>query len=265
MNSVWTRPWIVPILIVSLALPAVGRAQNTKPSAPPRAVKPSAASQKWIGVQTGPLLPGVRPHLKKQLAGLPDDAGLMVYQVTPESPAVVAGVERYDILLRADGQPLASAAQLQEILNRRNFGTSVRLDVIHEGQPKTIYALVLERPAGEASPAFGGNFATSSVTVIGADGKVTGASTVNPKVNQRLTYTDVNGQRHELTGDQIAEFHKRMREDESFRKSVKEQQMHMEVRVEGVPAGPAGAGATATTGSASGSVITIQTSTTPNP
>lgn len=263
MNPVRTFHWIVVLLVALLASPAASHAQNPKSSAPPRAVKTLPATQKWIGVQAGRLLPGVRPHLKKQFVGLPDDAGVMVYQVTPESPAVIAGLERYDILLRADGQPLTSVGKLQEVLNRRNFGTSVRLDILHEGQPKTVYALVLERPDGESSPALSGNLADGSIMVLGGDGKGSGGSAGNARINQRLTYTDVNGQRHELTGDQIAEFHKRMRDDESFRKSVKEQQMQMEVRVENVSSEAAGAGGT--TRSSGASVITIQTSTPPNP
>jgi len=263
MNAVWTRLCAALFLIVLPGLPAVSHAQNPKSSAPPRAAQAPATPQKWIGVQTGPLLPGMRSHLKKQLTSLPDDAGMMVYQVMPESPATVAGLEKYDIVLRADGQPLTSAGKLQEVLNRRNFGTSVRLDVLHEGQPKTVYTLVLERPEGESSPALGGSFASGSVMVLSSDGKGAGVSAGNAKVNQRLIYTDVNGQRHELTGDQIAEFHKRMREDENFRKTVKEQQTRMEVRVEGVSSGTAGAGTV--TGSSGASVITIQTSTPPNP
>ena len=35
------------------------------------------------------------------------------------------------------------------MLDKRNFGTSIRLDLIHEGVPKTVFALVLERPEGE--------------------------------------------------------------------------------------------------------------------
>jgi hypothetical protein len=180
--------------------------------------------------------------------------------VMPESPAVVAGLEQYDVLLRADGQPLASADKLREILNQRNFGTSVRLDIIHEGQPKTIHALVLERPAGEPALGSVGGFGGGpvSIMVLSSDGR--GNVSGNTTVKQKLTYTDANGARHELTGDQVAEFHKRMREDEDFRKSVKDQRI--EIQSESVQVGT-GAAAEAT-GSA-GASITIQTTTQTNP
>jgi hypothetical protein len=239
-------------------------AEGAKAPAKSAATAQSKAPQKpekWIGVKTGPLMPGVRSHLKKHLAGVPGDAGLMIYNVAPESPAVVAGLEKFDVLLRADGQPLVNAQKLQEILSQRNFGTSVRLDIIHEGQPKTVYALVLEKPESEPSQSVHGLAGNPvSIMVVGGDGK----GSITPsgaKVSQRLVYTDVNGQRHELTGDQIAEFHKRMREDEAFRKSVKQQEIQMEMRVETSTGGsPGAAGSTV---SASGTSISIQTTTSP--
>jgi hypothetical protein len=238
-------------LVASLV---TGRAQSSKPSAPPRAIKTPAASQKWIGVQTGPLLPGVRSHLKKLLAGLPDNTGVMVYHIMPESPAVLAGLERYDVLLRADGQPVTNTEKLEEVLSRRNFGTSVRLDVIHEGQPRIVHVLVLERPASERPVAVPGGFSSGpvSVMVLSSDGR--GNISSNTTVKQKLTYTDASGARHELTGDQIAEFHKRMREDEEFRKTVKDQRI--EIQSESIHIG---SGAAAGAAGSPGATITIQT------
>jgi hypothetical protein len=227
-----------------------------KPPSPASPKKP----EKWIGVNVGPTLPGVRPHLKKHLAGLPDNAGLTVFHVMPESPAVIAGLEQYDVLLRADGEPLTGVEKLKEVLSRRNFGTSVRLDIIHEGQPKTVHVLVLERPAGEPALATAGNLGGGpvNVMVLSSDGR--GNVSGNAKVKQKLTYTDATGARHELTGDQIAEFHKRMREDEEFRKSVKDQRI--EVQSESIHIGTGAAGGAA--GSA-GATITIQTTTQTDP
>jgi hypothetical protein len=166
--------------------------------------------------------------LKKLLAGLPDNTGVMVYHIMPESPAVLAGLERYDVLLRADGQPVTNTEKLEEVLSRRNFGTSVRLDVIHEGQPRIVHVLVLERPASERPVAVPGGFSSGpvSVMVLSSDGR--GNISSNTTVKQKLTYTDASGARHELTGDQIAEFHKRMREDEEFRKTVKDQRIEIQ-------------------------------------
>jgi hypothetical protein len=236
---------LILALLPAASAPGAGGGQTASPPAPKK-------PEKWIGVNVGPILPGVRPHLKKQLAGLPDGAGLTVFHVMPESPAVVAGLQQYDVLLRADGQPLTGVEKLKEALNQRNFGTSVRLDIIHEGQPKTVYALVWERPANDAAPALGlGGGGPVSIMILGGDSKGALAPGGATKVNQKLTYTDASGQQHVLTGDQVVEFHKRMREDEAFRKSVRNQTMQMEVQSEAVTSGPAG-----TTGA---SVITIQT------
>jgi len=248
---------IVTALAASLQTPCLYGADAAGKSPPAASQK---KPEKWIGVNVGPILPGVRPHLKKHLAGLPDNAGLTVFQVMPESPAVVAGLEPYDVLLRADGEPLTGAEKLKAILSRRNFGTSVRLDIIHEGQPKTVHVLVLERPAGEPALATAGGFSSGPVNVVmlSTDGRHNLSG--NTTVKQKLTYTDARGARHELTGEQIAEFYKRMREDEEFRKSVKDQRI--EIQSEGVSVGGATTGAAA--GSAS-ATITIQTTTQTTP
>lgn len=252
------RPLILAGALMALLLPVSLVVGADVPKAPPT-IAPKKP-EKWIGVNVGPTLPGVRPHLKKHFVGLPEGAGLQVFHVMPESPAVVAGLEQYDVLLRADGQPLTSVEELKEILSQRNFGTSVRLDIIHEGQPKTVHVLVLERPAGEPAFATAGGFSGGpvSIMVLSSDGR--GNVGGNTTVKQKLTYTDATGARHELTGDQIAEFHKRMREDESFRKSVKDQRI--EIQSESVHVGTGGAAGAA--GNA-GATITIQTTTQTNP
>ncbi|MCX7827205.1 MAG: PDZ domain-containing protein [Verrucomicrobiae bacterium] len=202
-----------------------GKSAATKsaPSRPTAAVR-DQGPQKWIGVRVMPLMPTTRSHLKKYLNGMPEDAGLTVTDVSAEGPAVVAGIERYDILLRADGQVLTKAEQLQEILNKRNFGTSVRLDIIHEGQPKTVYALVLEKPEGEPGLAggfrgFGGRGGPGGPGGFGGGPGGPGRGPFG-NATSTLTYTDADGKRHSVTGDEMREFFRKMREDEKFREAV---------------------------------------------
>ena len=166
----------------------------------------SQPAEKWIGVFVGGLVPMVRAHIKSQLNGLPDDAGLMVMEITPESPAVVAGIERFDIVLRADGQPLTKPQTLQEMLNKRNFGTSVRLDLLHEGKAKTVYALVLERPEG-----------AQGLTGRGGPG---GRPDFFNKMNTSISFTDPDGNQQKLANEQLGDFMRRMREDEKYRDAV---------------------------------------------
>ncbi len=197
-------------------------------SQPTQTAAADKTPQKWIGVRVMPLMGTTRAHLKKYLQGLPEGAGLAVTDVSAEGPAAVAGVERYDILLRADGQPLKKVETLQELLNKRNFATTVRLDVIHEGMPKTVYSLVLEKPEGE--PALSGGFRGGRGRGFFGGGTST------------LTYTDADGKEQKATGDQVGDFFRKMREDEKFREAVTKQGFTINVKP-GPPPAPPGADA----------------------
>jgi hypothetical protein len=206
---------IAGIAAASLIAAVAAYAQNAEaPAKPDKPAKP----EKWIGVRVGGLMPMIRPHLKKQLAGMPEDVGLMVWDVTPNSPAVVAGIERFDILLRADGVPVTKPETLQEILNRRNFATSVRLDLIHEGQAKTVHALVLEKPEGEAGLAGRGGGPGGGGP--GGGGPGGGRSSFFSQMQSTVSFTDPDGNQQRMSGEQMMDFWRKMREDEKFRETV---------------------------------------------
>ncbi len=186
--------------IIALLIAAVGlnpaRAQSEPPAAP-------KTPEKWIGVTAGGIPDMTRAHLPK----LPENEGLMVFSVAKESPALVAGIERFDIILRADGQPLSKPQDLAEMLNRRNFGTQMRLELIHKGAPKQVYAIVLEKPAGEATPGMG-------------RGGIFGSAARPENLAIQFTYTDADGRRQSLSAKSMAEFGQRAQSDEQFRNKV---------------------------------------------
>ncbi len=212
------------VVLAAFTAGIIATASAQEPATTPAKPAPPAAGakkpEKWIGLRCGPMMPMIRPHLKRQLTGMPDDAGLMVYNVSPESPAVVAGVEQFDVLLRADGQPLSKPEQLQEMLSKRNFGTSIRLDIIHEGLPKTVFALVLERPEGEAGGGgFGGGFGRGP----GGRGPGGPGGPGGMFSNSALSYTGPDGKQQKVSGEQMMDFWRKMREDENFRTAVSKQ------------------------------------------
>ena len=233
----WTLFWVglVALFLAVATMVARGQAPDNAPAATNKpSAKPTPAGkkpEKWIGVRVMPLMPTTRSHLKKYLQGMPDDAGLTVTEVVPESPAVVAGIEQYDILLRGDGQPLLKLETLQDILTKRNFGTSVRIDLVHEGQPKTVYALVLERPEGE--PGLQGGFRGR-----GGPGGPGGSGRGGPggrpsffgNTTSTLTYTDAEGKEQKVSGEQVGDFFRKMREDENFRNAVAKQGFNIRVK-----------------------------------
>ena len=249
---VWTTFWagFAATLLVSGTMVARGQEQPAAPTPPPAQDQPKAADpnkkpDKWIGVRVNPLMPTTRSHLKQYLTGMPEDAGLAVSDVTEESPAVVAGIEKYDILLRADGQPLTKAATLQEMLTKRNFGTSIRIDLIHEGKPKTVFALVLERPDGAAGldsgSRFGGRGGPGGRSGPGGPGGPSGRDRSRGPFgsgNSAVSYTDADGKQQKISGEQMGDFWRKMREDEKFRQTIREKGFSIQIAPE--PAQPAG-------------------------
>ncbi|MBI5394839.1 MAG: PDZ domain-containing protein [Verrucomicrobia bacterium] len=156
-----------------------------------------------MGIAAGPIPQMARAHLPN----VPENQGLMVFNVLKESPAVVAGLERYDIILRADGQPVSNSQELQQAVNRRNFGTQLRLDLIHKGQPKTAYCIVLEKPEGEPEPAAHRN-------PFGA---------LKPEnVSIQFSFTDGEGKRQSLSARTLAEFGQKTQQDEEFRNRMQQ-------------------------------------------
>ncbi len=82
----------------------------------------------------------VRPVLEEQSglgsAGWQEEGEVQVAGVSPGMPAAQAGLEKGDILLRANGQPLRSRSRLQEII-QAGQGRAVTLKYLRDGQDHT--------------------------------------------------------------------------------------------------------------------------------
>lgn len=205
-------------LIVALAWSLHAADESAKPPKPaaPKSAVPSkirAASpkqsgpEKWIGVVAMP----VPEMVRAQLPNLPEGQGAAVVAIAKESPAQVAGLERFDVIVRADGQPVSSPQDLQQIINRRNFGTQARLDLIRKGASKQIYVIVLERPEGE--PAGGGG---------PGRGGIFGSSMRPENVSIQFTFTDASGKQQTVGAPTLSAFGQRARDDESFRNQMQQ-------------------------------------------
>lgn len=77
------------------------------------------------------------PALAKAF-GLPDTRGAVVTQVQAESPADRAGLKSEDVILKVNGSPISSYAQLRNRLALIRVGEKVQLDILRSGKPKTL-------------------------------------------------------------------------------------------------------------------------------
>lgn len=101
---------------------------------------PVEPSDYWLGIACSPVPPSLRTQLD-----LPEEQGLLVQAVVPDSPAANAGIEQYDFLLRADDKPLAEPSDLVAVIETVKDGT-LRIDLIRDGQAKTVEATPSKRP-----------------------------------------------------------------------------------------------------------------------
>ena len=65
---------------------------------------------------------------------LDEAKGALVSSVTPESPAEEAGIEAEDVILAADGRPIADNSDLSRYISSKAPGTEVELEVLRSGR-----------------------------------------------------------------------------------------------------------------------------------
>lgn len=129
-----------------------------RPGGGPRAfirALPSAAQvaevplgKAWLGVQLCPVPAALVEHLRLE------DRGVMVCNVFVDSPAEKAGLERYDIIVRTDGEPTPggheSVAKFAERVRDKNPGERIELIIVHRGQEKSIAVGLVKPPKDPA-------------------------------------------------------------------------------------------------------------------
>jgi serine protease Do len=87
----------------------------------------------WIGVQIQPVTPDIADGL-----GLKKAAGALVSEPQPNSPAAKAGIESGDVITAVDGNSVADARELARRIGTMAPGTSVKVNIVRQGQEKTL-------------------------------------------------------------------------------------------------------------------------------
>jgi hypothetical protein len=102
----------------------------------------------WLGIQCFPVPSGLREKLK-----LPDNQGLLVAGVVPDSPAGKAGIVRQDVLLRAADKPLTAPSDLVQTIEAVKDG-KLNIELLRDGQPKTVEVTPAKRPENARQQGF---------------------------------------------------------------------------------------------------------------
>ncbi len=95
-------------------------------------------TQKKLGIQT--------QDLTEELAALFQigaQRGVLVAEVTPGGAAMTAGIQRGDIITKADDKPVQTANELEALLRAAKLSRQIKLEVMKKGKPTT---LVIDLP-----------------------------------------------------------------------------------------------------------------------
>jgi serine protease Do len=92
-----------------------------------------SVSRGWIGVQIQTVTPEIADSL-----GMKKPEGALVAEPQANGPAAKAGIESGDVITGVNGQKVHDARELARTIGGFAPGTSVKLDVLHKGQDKTV-------------------------------------------------------------------------------------------------------------------------------
>ena len=72
--------------------------------------------------------------------------------MVPDSPAAKAGLVQYDVILKADDKKITEVSDLLQAVEAAK-DKEMKLEIIHDGQPKTIAVTPAKRPEDARLPA----------------------------------------------------------------------------------------------------------------
>jgi serine protease Do len=101
-----------------------------------RAIKP------WIGITYTKITEDWVKNLN-----LPDSDGVIVREIMTNSPAEKAGVQVNDVIKAIDGTPISKMEVLRQIVQKKNVGDQIMLDIWRMGKTQTITLTLVEMPS----------------------------------------------------------------------------------------------------------------------
>jgi serine protease Do len=101
----------------------------------------------WLGVA----IQDLSDELAEAL-GVTATDGVVVVEVVPDGPAHAAGMERGDVILRFDGDEVASSGQLRNDIAMRGAGVTVSLEVARGDAREALQVKLGELPQEKAPP-----------------------------------------------------------------------------------------------------------------
>ena len=127
----WYRKLLVAGIGIGLMISA-GRAQVTVQTLPR-----GTESASYLGV----FLQEIGPDRARMLR-LPEESGVEITRVDPNSPAASAGLMAGDVVLQYNGQRVEGMEQFSRMVRETPAGREVRLQIFRNGAPQTVTAKI---------------------------------------------------------------------------------------------------------------------------
>ena len=99
----------------------------------------------FLGVRLVEITPELRAHF-----GAPRDAGVLVGEVDPDTPAAKAGIEVGDVITAVDGERVGWTGDVSSGIRRKKAGETARIDLVR-GRASRSVSVQVEETKGERS------------------------------------------------------------------------------------------------------------------
>ena len=96
-----------------------------------------------------------------------DNQGVVIREVTPDSPAAKAGLKNGDEVLKLNGQTTRDVGDFIDSVSSHRAGAKISVTIRRDGKEQTINATLGERPQQDIRPAGGGGVPQAQRAVLG--------------------------------------------------------------------------------------------------
>jgi membrane-associated protease RseP (regulator of RpoE activity) len=141
---------VIPAISTVLLLSAVSHAAEHKDDQGGERFAFKMMHRSRLGVEAMRISKEVR-----QTLGAPEDAGILVNRVEPESVAAEAAIKAGDVIVEVDGQKVASIRDIRRALADKEAGQIVAVVVVRDKKKTSLNAKMREKPS---FPALGPEF-----------------------------------------------------------------------------------------------------------
>jgi serine protease Do len=105
-------------------------------------VKKGKVIRGWLGVSVQP----VTPDLAQQF-GLREEKGVLVGDVTENSPAEKSGIQRGDVIVEYEGKEVNDPSSLRNLVAGTPPDKEIVMKLLRDGEPRTLKVAITELPA----------------------------------------------------------------------------------------------------------------------